>query len=371
MSFVPFELERWQSTWEKRVRYNIAESGVHALTVGELLQITGSDPAALAGVRLAYNQSDGSAALREAIAATYAGVSPEQVTVTIGSAEANFIVCWALIEPGDRVTVVTPTYMQVPGLVRNFGASVRELPLEPDCGWELDVSRVEAAIPDGTRAVVVTNPNNPTGALLADEAREAIARRTAAVGAWLVADEVYQGAEFGGGVTPSLWDGGDRVIVVNGLSKAYGLPGLRIGWIVSSSAFKDALMRRHDYTVIGPSPASDALATAALAHRDAILARTRRILHENYPLLDAWLRGFGQRFTWRRPACGAIAFARYDHPMPSSELAERVRAECDVLLAPGAHFGIEHAIRFGFGNERGELEWALAALRPTMERLLE
>jgi len=371
MSFVPFELERWQSTWEQRVRYNIAESGVHALTVGELLQIAGSDPAALAGVRLAYNQSDGSAALREAIAATYTGVSPEQVTVTIGSAEANFIVCWALIEPGDRVTVVTPTYMQIPGLVRNFGARVQELPLEPDRGWELDASRVEAAIPDGTRAVVVTNPNNPTGALLADEAREALARRAAAVGAWLVADEVYQGAEFDGGVTRSFWGSGDRVVVVNGLSKAYGLPGLRIGWIVSPPAFKDVVMRRHDYTVIGPSPASDALAAVALVHRNAILERTRRILRENYPLLDAWLRGFGKRFSWQRPACGAIAFARYDHPMPSAALAERARADCDVLLAPGAHFGIEHAIRFGFGNERGELERALAALRPTMERLLE
>jgi DNA-binding transcriptional MocR family regulator len=100
------------------------------------------------------------------------------------------------------------------------------------------------------------------------------------------------------------------------------------------------------------------------------LARTRRILHENYAVLDAWLQGFGERFTWRRPACGAIALARYDHPLGSAELAERVRAECDVLLAPGAHFGVERAVRFGFGNERRELEAALAALRPGLERLL-
>jgi aspartate/methionine/tyrosine aminotransferase len=370
MSFVPFELERWQSTWEKRVRFNIAESGVHALSVGELLELTGTDPRALADVRLSYNQSDGSEDLRAAIAGTYPDVGPEQVTVTVGSAEANFIACWTLIEPGDHVAVVTPTYMQIPGLVRNFGASVAELPLRRELGWRLDLTRLEAAIPTGTRAVIVTNPNNPTGAVLSDEEREAIVARTEAVGAWLVSDEVYQGAEFAGPPTRTCWSDGGKTIVVNGLSKAYGLPGLRIGWLVSPPAFKERVSRRHDYTVIGPSPASDLLATIALRHRDAILARTRRILTENYPVIDAWLRGFGTRFEWHPPSCGAITLARYEHAMRSAELAERVRAECSVLLAPGAHFGMEHTIRFGFGNDRTELEAALATLGPVLRRVL-
>lgn len=370
MSFVPFELERWQSTWEKRVRFNLAESGVHALSVGELLELSGTDAATLGAVRLSYNQSDGSEELRAAVAATYTDVAPEQVTVTVGSSEANFIACWALIEPGDHVAVVSPTYMQIPGLVRNFGATVSAMPLRPDRGWSLDLDLMREVIRPGTRAVMVTNPNNPTGAQLSDAERRALVARTDEVGAWLLADEVYQGAELEGPPTPSFWAEYGRTIVVNGLSKAYGLPGLRIGWIVSSPAFKERVMRRHDYTVIGPSPASDRLAALALGRREAVLARTRRILTENYPILDAWLRGFGDLFEWGRPACGAITLARYDHMIPSAELAERVRAECSVLLAPGAHFGTEHTIRFGFGNERGELEAALATLGPVLRRML-
>ena len=370
MSFVPFELERWQSTWEKRVRFNVAESGVHALTVEELLEVAGTDARSLGEVRLSYNQSDGSSELRAAIAATYRSVDPDQVTVTIGSAEANFIVCWTLIEPGDHVAVVTPTYMQIPGLARNFGATVSEIPLRWERGWSLDLDRIEGAILPGTRMVVVTNPNNPTGALLSDAERRAIVERADAAGAWILADEVYQGAEFAGVPTRSLWDEYSRTIVVNGLSKAYGLPGLRIGWILSSTELKHDVMRRHDYTVIGPSPASDRLAALALRHRDAVLTRTRRILMENYGVLDAWLRGFGGLFEWHRPSCGAIAFARYHHPIGSAELARRVRAEANVLLAPGAHFGVEHAVRFGFGNERRELETALATLGPVLRRIL-
>jgi aspartate/methionine/tyrosine aminotransferase len=370
MSFVPFELERWQSTWEKRVRFNLAESGVHALSVAELLELTGSDPRALGDVRLSYNQSDGSEDLRRAIASTYPNVRPEEVTVTVGSAEANFIVCWTLIEPGDHIAVVTPTYMQIPGLVRNFGATVSEIPLQYERGWTLDLERMHHAIRPGTKAVIVTNPNNPTGAVLSDTERRAIVARTDDVGAWLLADEVYHGAELEGPPTGSFWNEGGRTIVVNGLSKAYGLPGLRVGWIVSSPAFKERVLRRHDYTVIGPSPASDLLAELALGGRDAVLARTRGILTENYPILDRWLRDFGDLFEWRGPACGAIALARYHHGIRSAELAERVRAACDVLLAPGAHFGTEHTIRFGFGNERAELEAALATLGPVLQRLL-
>jgi len=370
MSFLPFELERWQSTWEKRVRFNLAESGVHALSVGELLALTGTDPRTLGDVRLSYNQSDGSEELRTAIAATYRDVAPEQVTVTVGSAEANFIACWAVIEPGDHVAVVSPTYMQIPGLVRNFGANVSGIPLRREHGWSVDLDRMQDAIRPGTRAVIVTNPNNPTGAALSEAERRAVVDRADAVGAWLLADEVYQGAEIEGPITPSFWNEYHRTIVVNGLSKAYGLPGLRIGWIVSSPAFKERIMRRHDYTVIGPSPASDLLATLALRRREAVLARTRRILAENYPVLDAWLRGFGALFAWHRPSCGAIALARYDRTIPSARLAEQVRADSSVLLAPGAHFGEEHAIRFGFGNERGELEAALATLDPVLRRML-
>ncbi|MDH3456014.1 MAG: aminotransferase class I/II-fold pyridoxal phosphate-dependent enzyme [Gemmatimonadota bacterium] len=370
MSFVQFDLERWQSTWEKQVRFNLSESGVHALSIAELLEVAGQGIEELAHIRMVYNYSDGTVALREAIASQYGGVTPEQITVTVGSSEANFVTCWTLIEPGDRVAVLTPTYMQTHGLARNFGADVSEFWLHDDRGWEPDTEEITRAIPNGTKLVVVTNPNNPTGHVLSNAAREAILDRVRETGAWLLVDEVYRGAELDGHETASFWGSHDRTVIVSGLSKAYGLPGLRIGWIVSSAEFKEAVVRRHDYTVISPGPTADHLATLALQHRDAILARTRRILQTNLPILEAWLQGFHGLFTWQRPECGAICFARYGHPMSALELVEHVRKDCDVLLVPGEHFQLPQHIRIGYGCERAELEEALALLGPMLRELL-
>ena len=371
MSFVPFDLERWQSTWEKRVRFNLAESGVHAFSVDQLLALTDTSPSALLDIRLAYNQSDGTPELRRAIASTYSGVTEDQITVTVGSAEANFILCWALIEPGDHVVVVTPAYMQIPGLARNFGATVTEVPLRPDAGWQLDMTRLREAVRPDTKVVVITNPNNPTGYTFSDDERDAILTLSTEAGAWILADEVYQGAERQGPETVTFWGASDRVLVVNGLSKAYGLPGLRIGWIVSSPEFKQDILLRHDYTVIGPTPPSDLLATLALRHRSAVLRRTRDIVTRNYATLTTWLESFDDRFSWRAPDAGAIALARYRSDRPSIELVEQVRADCDVLLAPGAHFGVDRAIRFGFGTAGTELDAALGTLAPVLRKLLD
>ncbi len=370
MSFVPFELERWQSTWENRVSYNLSESGVHPLTISELLAMAGEEPDALLSLRMVYSQSDGTETLRRAIAALYPGAGPEEIVVTVGSSEANFVVCWTLIERDDRVTILTPTYRQTWGLAHNFGARVTELPLEYELGWEPDTSRLEETIPDGTKLVVLTNPNNPTGHVLSEASRRALLARIQHVGAWLLADEVYQGAERNGHTTPSVWGPYDRTIVVNGLSKAYGLPGLRIGWIVGPRAFRDAVVARHDYTVIGPSPVSDFLAIRALAVRDQILARTRGILNTNYPILAAWLNKFGTLFDWREPACGAICLARYRHPLSALDLVARVRAGNNILLVPGEHFGLPHHLRLGFGNETSELRRALGDLEPAISQHL-
>ena len=205
MRFVPFELERWQSTWENRVRYNLSESGVHALSIRELLDLAGASAAPLLDVRLGYSQSNGTDLLRERIAALYHGVSPEQILVTTGSAEANFVVCWRLVEPGDKVAVMLPNYLQTWGLAQNFGAVVRGFALRAVAEWEPSPEDVRSAIAPGTKLVVVTNPHNPTGHVLSQEMRQAIVARAAEVGAWLLADEVYQGAERDGTTTASFW----------------------------------------------------------------------------------------------------------------------------------------------------------------------
>jgi aspartate/methionine/tyrosine aminotransferase len=361
--FVPFELERWQSTWENRVRYNLSESGVHPPSIQELLALADAAAGPLLDVRLGYSQSNGTDRLRERIAPLYPGASPEQILVTTGSSEANFLICWRLLEPGDRVAVMLPNYLQTWGLAQNFGAQVRGFALEDEAGWEPAAADVEAAITPGTKLVVVTNPHNPTGHILSPAMRQLIVARAAAAGAWLLADEVYQGAERDGPTTASFWGSYERTIVVNGLSKAYGLPGLRIGWIVGPPGFAAEAWARHDYTTIGPAGASDHLASVALEPRvrDRLLERTRRILKANYPVLEAWLRGFGDTFTWHPPAAGAICLVRYRHGVDALRLVEQLRAQHGVLLVPGEHFGLTHHLRFGFGEATAQFREALAA----------
>lgn len=372
MPFVTFDLERWQSTWENRVRYNLSESGVHPLSVRELIALAEASTDSLLDVRLGYSQSNGTDALRGRIAALYPGATPDQVLVTNGSAEANYVAALRLIEPGDQVAMLLPNYLQLWGHVQNLGARVREFHLREDREWGPDPAEIRSAIVPGTKLVVVTNPHNPTGHVLADAMRRAIVERAGEVGAWLLADEVYIGAERDGRTTPSFWGSYDRLICVAGLSKAYGLPGLRIGWLVAPAEIVADAWARHDYTTIGPSSASDHLATIALqpAVRERLLARTRGILRENYPVLEQWLKSFGPAFTWVPPQAGAICFARYRSRMDGDALVERVRADQSVLLVPGEHFGMPGFLRFGFGNEIAELREALAAtadgLRPAL-----
>ena len=369
--FVPFDLERWQSTWENRVRFNLSESGVHPLSIQELLGLASAAALPLLEVRLGYSQSNGTDVLRGRIATLYPGASPDQVLVTSGSSEANFVLCWRLIEPGDNVAVMLPNYLQTWGLAQNFGALVHGFELHEERGWEPTPEEVRSAIAPGTKLVVVTNPHNPTGHVLSDGMRRLIVERAAQVGAWLLADEVYQGAERDGTTTASLWGSYERVIVVNGLSKAYGLPGLRIGWVLGPPGFSVEAWARHDYTTIGPAGASDHLAAVALEPRvrEKVLERTRAILRSNYPVIERWLKRFGDTFSWNPPQAGAICLVKYRQGISALALVERMRAEHSVLLVPGDHFGLPHHIRFGFGEEVHHFEAALAETERGLKRV--
>jgi aspartate/methionine/tyrosine aminotransferase len=362
MSFRPFAMERWQSTWENQVRFNLSESGVHPLTAAELLALAGADAAPVLGLPLGYTQSNGTGPLRAAIAALYPGTSAANITVTNGSAESNYAICWQLLERGDRVALLLPNYMQTWGLAHAFEADVHPFHLHEASGWQPDPDEVDAAIAPGTKLVVVTNPNNPTGAVLTEAAMRHIIARADAVGAWILADEVYQGAEREDGPpTRSFWGLGERVIVVNGLSKAYGLPGLRLGWSVAPLPLPEALWSRKDYITIGPGAMSDALAVIALrpAVRARILERTRGIIRTNWQVLADWYDTMGGEFTSRAPDAGAISYARYRTDANSSAFAERLRRDFDVLVVPGDQFEMDRFIRFGFGPPRAELEAAL------------
>ena len=359
MRVPPFEMERWQSTFEHRVDFNLSESGVHPLTLAELCELVDLDPQ---NILLGYSQSDGSDALKARIAALYDGATAENVVCTTGGAEANYVVMWSLVSPGDRVVVIEPTYGQTPGLAHGLGAEVVSVPLQESLGWQPAPGAVSEAVADGARLIVVTNPNNPTGVALSDEARAEVVAAASASGAWILADEVYAGAEAAGGAeTPSFFGTYERVMITGSLSKAYGLPGLRIGWIVAPVSEREGLWGRKDYVTITPSTISDAAAEKVMVPqaRARILERTRGIIRANLPVITGWFDQRPDLFSYIPPDAGAICYVRYAIDIGSTELAQQLRVDRSVLVVPGDHFGMDQYLRIGFGNPAADLEAGL------------
>ena len=367
MRIPPFELERFQSVHEHRVEINLTESGVEPLELGELL---GPDAAGLLlDQPLAYTQSNGTPALRAAVAATLPGADENHMLVANGGAEANFVACWRLIEPGDEVVAMQPNYGQVQGLAEGFGAIVRPWPLReeragPSPRWAPDLDELRALVTDRTKLIAICNPNNPTGARLTEAEVAAVCEIAGRHGAWVLSDEIYRGAEHDGVETPSVWGRSERAIVTGGLSKAYGLPGLRIGWAIAAEDMAAELWSRRDYTTIAPSALSDRLARHALApaRRTALLERTRRMIAANLPIVGDWIDAHAGRLTWVPPEAGAIAFVRYGHDIGSTALADRLRRTAGVLVVPGDHFGLDGWLRIGYGGRAASLREGLARL---------
>lgn len=353
MKLEQFAMERMQSTYENLVEFNLSESGVRPLTPRELIEdATGLD--GLLDQPLVYTQSNGTVDLRRAIATMYPGSGIENIEVTNGGSEANFITTFNLVEPGDDVVMLVPNYMQTWGLSRAFGGTIREWKLVEDHAagkWRVDLAALDALVTSRTKLIVICNPNNPTGARLTASDLDAVARAADRVGAWILSDEVYRGAEIDGVETASMWGRSPRAIITSGLSKAYGLPGLRIGWIVAPAELIASFWSYHDYVTIAPGALSDRMARVALQpeRRTRLFERTRGILRRNLPLIEDWLREVGG-FTWIKPEAGAIVYVKYDHPINSTELVTRLRVEKSVLTVPGDHFGMDGYLRLGFGE---------------------
>ena len=368
-----FEMERMQSTYENQVDYNLSESGVHPMRLEELVGDP-ADRAALLGQELVYPQSNGTVELRERVASMYPGATANHVEVTNGGSEANFVSMWQLIEKGDEVVAMVPNYGQTLGLAKAFGGVLSPWPLRLSADgkrWFVDLDHLNALVSPDTKLIVLCNPNNPTGARIGAADLDGICRIAGRVGAGVLSDEIYRGAEYDGTETATVWGRYERVIITSGLSKAYGLPGLRIGWIVSAPEVVATTWAYHDYTTIGPGTLSDRLARLALqpATRQKILERTRGIIRANLPVLTDWLNANPERFSYAMPEAGAIVYTRYHDAINSTDLVNRLRQEKSVLIVPGDHFGMDGYLRIGFGSETRYLRDGLDRLADLLRRL--
>jgi aspartate/methionine/tyrosine aminotransferase len=368
--FVPFLMERWQSLHEHDVELNLADSAVRCAPL-ELLLGDGELERFL-GLELFYPQVNGTELLRGRIARTYTPAPrTDEVLVTVGAAEANALVCQTLLEPGDRVTVIEPGYRQVRGLAENLGCEADVVQLHDGTGWRLDIDELRAKVGPETKLICVVNPNNPTGTILDAEARAAILELVESTGCWLVADEVYRGSERDGVETESFWGTHPRAICVSSLSKAYGLCGLRVGWVVAPQPLANELWLRHEYAVISAALPSVFLAECALepAKRTALLARQRELVRDGAVLYAEWLDEHASLISAQPAPATALSFPRYAAPLPSEEVADAIRTRASVLVIPGSMMGSEGHFRLTVGFEAAFLGRALERIASVLAGL--
>jgi aspartate/methionine/tyrosine aminotransferase len=369
-----FRMERTQCLYENEVEFNLSESGVLPLRVEEVVQ-TSKASADFLALGLKYPESDGSEELREHIAAWY-DTTADHVLVTNGGSEANFTALWGLLEKGDHAAVMLPNYLQTWGLSRAFAAKTHGFHLlegveDGKARWALDIESLRRAVSKKTRLVVVTNPNNPTGAVLNQREMDEVVRVARKARAWLLVDEIYRGAEVSGPLTPTFWGSYDKLLITSGLSKAFALPGLRLGWIIAPPKTIARFCSYHDYTTLTPTMLSDRLARIVMdpVRREQVLERTRAMIRRNLPRLESWIHSHDDIFSYIPPVAGAIAFFRYKLPITSAALFDRLRRERSVLITPGDHFGVGRYIRVGFGYDVEYTLRGLARIDLTLEEL--
>jgi aspartate/methionine/tyrosine aminotransferase len=356
MKIKKFEMTRMQCLYEREVELDLSETTVLPLRVSELLDGV-DDVERFIANELGYPESAGSLLFRKRIAQFYMDCQPENITVTNGGTEANYVTLWTLLEPGNRLAFMIPNFMQAWGLGRAYadGVDAFHLVKRKEAGvyrWRLDVESLRRAVTPKTNVIMITNPNNPTGAILTAAEMDAVVDVARKAGAWLVADEMYRGAEVQGGTTPTFWGRYEKVIITSGLSKAFSLGGLRTGWVVAPPELIKELRIRFDYLTCTPSLLSDYLGTIVMdpKRRESILARTRQIIRTNLPPIEEWFLERDDIFTYTRPEAGAFVYCEYKLPINSTELINRLRIEQSVLFTAGDQHGLDKGIRTGFGH---------------------
>lgn len=368
MNIPIFELERVQSLFENTVDYNLTESGFHPYTLKEFLNEEQMQE--LQNMVLGYGQTNGSIPLRKRISELYNGVNEENVLVTNGSSEANFIACHTLLNKGDEMVMMVPNYMQIWGIAEEMGCKNKAFHLKVENNWAPDLQELRKAVSSNTKMIALCNPNNPTGYTLSSNEMQEIVEIAKSVDAWIYCDEVYRGAELNGKTIDSFIGMYDKVMVNGGLSKAYALPGLRLGWLVGPTELISDTWAYHDYTSITAGILSNYIAEIALRpdKRMEILSRSRRMLNENLQAVKSWLDQYDNLFEYVEPKGGGMLFIKYNFDINSTDLAEWLRKEKSVFILAGDVYGMDKHFRIGIGERK---EYILNGLERIKEALKE
>jgi len=356
MKIEEFSLERIQSLYENVVPLNLSDSGVHPMSIRDLLGEAEINE--LLQLELGYGWTNGEVSLRETIASLYADRGPDDVIVTNGSAEANFLMVMSLLNPGDEIVVFTPNYLQIFGWAKALGVDVKTVAHDANADWQADIEQLRKTVSSKTRLITICNPNNPTGATLSIDAMQALVDIAREHDIYLHADEVYKGSELNSDEPPSVVDLYEKAIATNGLSKAMALPGLRIGWLAGPAQEIYAAWQSKDYTSITTSTVSEYIAERVLQPelRQKVLNRSKSILRENLALLTEWVDANSDFVSLIPPKAGGMAFVRYNRDINSTQLAHTLRTDYGVFVLPGDVYGLDGYFRIGIGAPKSHLE---------------
>lgn len=353
-----FVLETFMSKWEFTARYNMTASDAESMRLPDLLAMASDeDRADFENLSLGYTETFGAPVLRQEIARTYDTVQPENLICFAGAEEAIYVAMKVLLTPDDHAIVITPNYQAAETIPLSICA-VTGVALDIDNDWNLDLGLVEAALRPNTKLISVNFPNNPTGKILPRATFDALIAICRKHGIWLFSDEVYRLIEKDEALRlPQAVDAYERGISLNVMSKAYGLPGLRIGWLAcKDTEFLTRCERYKHFLSICNSAPSEVLARIGLKNRDRILARTRAIVRSNIAEWDAFFADFPHLFDWREPDGGCVAFIRYKGPEGVEEFARCAVEEAGVFFLPSSVYHSEltpvpqNCLRVGFGR---------------------
>lgn len=365
MKIRDFGVEIWMNKYETQCAWNLAETCVESLTVAQLLEMAGKANVILEELlplKLTYGAIEGSERLRGLVAGLYETQKNENVTITHGAIGANALVHETLVEPGDRVISVLPTYQQHYSIPASYGADVQILKLRQEYGFLPDLVELRRLATKGTKLIAINNPNNPTGSLMDRAFLTEVAEIARACGAWILCDEVYRGTDQAGdGFTASIADLYEKGISTGSMSKTYSLAGLRLGWIAAPRELIHAVSVHRDYNTISVGMLDDHFAAIALEHRAKILKRSQAITRTNLAILSAWVDK-EKLISWVKPKSGTTALLKYDLPIASEEFCVRLLTRTGVMLTPGSAMDMEGWLRIGYANGEPILREGLSRL---------
>lgn len=361
MKLNEFKLERYFAQYEFSARYLLCCSDCESYSIQEILDLDPENERAFKESWLGYTESKGSPELREQIAGLYEMCSPQDILVHSGAEEAIFNFMNIALEPGDHVIVQAPCYQSLQELPAAIGCEVSLWELRPGAdGWALDMDFLSGAIKKNTRAVIINSPHNPTGHLLSRQEQKEIIEICRANKILLFADEVYRYLEYREeDRLPWACDLYEDAVSLGVMSKSFGLPGLRIGWIATRNrSIMNKMAAFKDYTSICNSAPSEFLATIALRHYQQIAGRNLQIIRENLDYIKPFLHEHRDLLTWIPPQAGPIAFPRFNTEVAVEEIARSLVADRGVLILPGVCYGVDQPhFRLGFGRRNFKSGW--------------